>query len=435
MNSPETPIITATLVNSEVITSEVITAEIISPQPTVSQLTESQTPSATGDVMQRSPTIASNVKRSWGGWAVRFLWGVVRVPFRLFQFASLLLLLAICSTLPILQLASLGYMLEAGKRIAQHGNLFYGLPGLAKAGRIGTFLLGASITFLPVWLVRDFAITGQLIDPANNSVQVLEVVSWIMFAMWISHLLWAIARGGSWWHYYWPQPLRIVREAWRPSFWNRAMDQLWTEAAGLKLPSLWWLGTRAFIGGLCWLALPATLMAIGLRGEDRTPLQALLGFSGAILMMLITMYLPFLQMNLAIENRFRAVFELRKVRRQYSSAPWCFLWANFLTLGLALPLYLLRIEATPDEYVWLLSLFFVLFTLPGRWFSGFAIYRSQKTGQKHGWYSRFPAYIIQWAYVPIYVGFIYLSLLVVWDGIASVFFQHAFLIPLPFRGT
>lgn len=430
MNSPEPPIITATLV-----TSEVITAEIISPQLTESQLTEPQTPPATGDVLQPSPLVVSSMKRSWGDWAVRFLWGVLSVPYRLFQFAALLLLLAICSTLPILQLASLGYMLEAGKRIAQHGNLLYGLPGLAKAGRIGTFLLGASITFLPVWLVRDFAITGQLIDPTNNSVQVLEVVSWIMFAMWSSHLLWAIARGGSWWHYYWPQPLRMVREAWRPSFWNQAMDQLWAEAAGLKLPSLWWLGTRAFISGLCWLALPATLMAIGLRGEERTPVQAFLGFSGAILMMLITMYLPFLQMNLAIENRFRAGFELRKVRRQYSNAPWSFLWANFLTLGLALPLYLLRIEATPDEYVWLLSLFFVLFTLPGRWFSGFAIYRSQKTGQKHGWYSRFPAYIIQWAYVPIYLGFIYLSLLVVWDGIASVFFQHAFLIPLPFRGT
>jgi hypothetical protein len=176
-------------------------------------------------------------------------------------------------------------------------------------------------------------------------------------------------------------------------------------------------------------------MAIGLRGEDPSPIQGLLGLIGAFSMMLLTMYLPFLQMNMAIENRFGALFALRKVRRQYSSAPWTFLIANFLTLALAIPLYFLRIEATPEEYVWLLCLFFVLFSLPGRWLTGFAIYRSERTGKKHRWYSRFPAYLAQWAYVPIYLGFLYLSLLVVWDGVASVFFQHAFLIPLPFQGT
>jgi hypothetical protein len=358
-----------------------------------------------------------------------------RIPVVIFQFAALLLLLAICSTIPVVQLASLGYMLEAGKRIAKHGNLLYGLPGLKKAGRIGTFLLGALLTFLPVWLVRDFAITGQLIDPSNNAIQVLEIVSWLMFSGWVAHLLWSIARGGRWWHYLWPQPLRILREAWRPSFWNRSMDELWQEANQWQLFGLWWLGFRAFIGGLCWLAIPATLMAIGLRGEDPSPIQGLLGLIGAFSMMLLTMYLPFLQMNMAIENRFGALFALRKVRRQYSSAPWTFLIANFLTLALAIPLYFLRIEATPEEYVWLLCLFFVLFSLPGRWLTGFAIYRSERTGKKHRWYSRFPAYLAQWAYVPIYLGFLYLSLLVVWDGVASVFFQHAFLIPLPFQGT
>lgn len=427
MNAAEPPIITATIVPPEIVQADIMpsTEKSLSPQPLPETHPLVPTPAA----------VATPAQRTWKGFLVFIFWATLRTPLRLFQFASLLLLLAVCSTLPVIQLASLGYMLEAGKRIAQKGNFFYGLPGLAKAGHIGTFLLGASLTFLPVWLVRDFAITGQLIDPSSNSVQVLEIISWVMFAAWVSHLMWSIARGGRWWHYLWPQPIRMLREAWRPSFWNQAMDRLWNEAAALKLPVLWWLGFRAFVGGLCWLAIPATLMAIGLRGEERTPGQAIIGFMGAVLMMLVTMYLPFLQMNLAVENRFRAVFELRKVRKQYSNAPWSFLLANFFTLALALPLYLLRIEATPGEYVWLLCLFFVLFTLPGRWFTGFAVYRSQRTGKKHGWYSRFPAYLVQWGYVPIYLGFIYLSLLVVWDGIASVFFQHAFLIPLPFQGT
>jgi len=401
----ETPVLVATIVEPDIITADLVA------------------------------TPESGSTRTWGQLFRAIVRALFRIPVVMFQFAALLLLLAICSTIPVVQLASLGYMLEAGKRIARHGNLLYGLPGLKKAGRIGTFLLGASLTFLPVWLVRDFAITGQLIDPSNDAIQVLEVVSWLMFGCWVAHLLWSLARGGRWWHYLWPQPVRILREAWRPSFWNRAMEELWQEANQWKLFGLWWLGFRAFIGGLCWLAIPATLMAVGLRGEDRTPIQGLIGLIGAFSMMLLTMYLPFLQMNMAIENRFGALFALRKVRRQYSSAPWTFLIANFLTLALAIPLYLLKIEATPEEYVWLLCLFFVLFSLPGRWLTGFAIYRSQRTGKKHRWYSRFPAYLAQWAYVPIYLGFLYLSLLVVWDGVASVFFQHAFLIPLPFQGT
>jgi hypothetical protein len=420
MSTSEPSIITATLLPPEIVTADLVVAP-----PNVQ-------PQSVEPPRELPP---STTPRSWRAFTWSTVWAILRIPLRLFQFASLLLILAVCSTIPLIQLASLGYMLEAGKRIANRGNLMYGLPGLATAGRIGVFLLGTGVTFLPVWLIRDFAITGQLIDPASGSVQTLEVISWIVFAMWISNTLWAAARGGKWWHFVWPQPLRILREAWRPSFWNQAMDRLWNAAVQLNFPSLLWLGLRAFIGGLCWLAIPATLMAIGLRSEDRTPLQAFIGFLGAVMMMLVAMYLPFLQMNLAIENRFIAVFELRKVRRQYSTAPWSFLLANFLTLALAVPLYLLRIEATPEEYVWLLCLFFVLFSLPGRWFTGYAIYRSGRTGQKHSWFSRWPAYLSLWAYVPIYIGFLYLSLLVVWDGIASVFLQHAFLIPLPFQGT
>ncbi|MBL8871209.1 MAG: hypothetical protein JNK90_15535, partial [Planctomycetaceae bacterium] len=202
MNSAEPPIITATIVPTEIITAEIL------PSPVEEKLA----PPPTAALSIASPDVHDKQARSWGKFAAATFWGVLNIPFRLFQFASLLLLLAVCSTLPVLQLASLGYMLEAGKRIAQHGNFLYGLPGLAKAGRIGTFLLGASLTFLPVWLVRDFAITGQLIDPSSNSVQVLEILSWIMFAMWASHLIWSIARGGRWYHYLWPQPIRILRE-------------------------------------------------------------------------------------------------------------------------------------------------------------------------------------------------------------------------------
>jgi len=429
MNPTDPPIITATLVPPPHTVEEIISADLVTTPATPTESTQ-----PTNHLVEASQTsLQSSARRTTSIWTI--IQSILGVPHRIFQFAALLFLLAVCSTIPILQWASLGYMLDAGSRIATSGRWRSGLPGLKLAGRIGVILFGSAITFLPVWLVRDFAITGQLIDPLSNQAFNLETISWVMFGFWICHVIWAAVRGGKWWHFLWPQPVRFLREGWRPSLWNKALDRLASQFSRMQIPRLLWLGFRAFIGGLCWLALPASLMAIGLRGEERTPAQALVGFVGAVLMMMAVMYVPFLQMNLARENRFRAIFEVSKVFRQYRAAPWAFMFANFFTLGLAIPLYLLRIEATPEEYVWLLCLFFVLFTLPAKWLTGWAIYRAERRVQKRIWLSRYPAFFIQWGFVPIYIGFVYLSLLVVWDGVASVFLQHAFLIPLPFQGT
>ena len=60
---------------------------------------------------------------------------------------------------------------------------------------------------------------------------------------------------------------------------------------------------------------------------------------------------------MAARNNFWAVFDVLGVRSHYRRAPFAFAFAFFMTLLLAVPLYLLKIEIVPRELGWLPSLF------------------------------------------------------------------------------
>ena len=283
MNTNDSPVITADIVPSGTMPEQPVPVAAILVAERVDTVCE------VAQIAKINPAqLVATPKRSWIASFFRGLGSLIWYsPWRLFQFASLLVLLAVTSTIPVLQLASLGYMLEAGGRIAQSGRWREGLPGLGMAGRIGSFLLGATLTFLPVWFIKDFATTAQLINPGSVDAKFLETFSWILFFAWMGNLTWVFLRGAKWWHFYWPQPIRFVKEIWRPSTWQRANDNLWSAITRLQLPSLLWLGFRGGLGALCWLAIPATFMAIGLRAREEAPLLGLIGLIGAIGMTLV----------------------------------------------------------------------------------------------------------------------------------------------------
>src|SRR5207237_9367722 len=141
-------------------------------------------------------------------------------------------------------------------------------------------------------------------------------------------------------------------------------------------------GFRGFVGGLAWLALPVTLLALGRVG---TPGAALVGFLGAFLLAVVLLYLPFLQMRLAATNRLSAVFELGAVRADFRRAPWAFAFAFVVTLLFALPLYLLKIEMVPREAAWLPSLVFVAFIFAARLLTGWALARARRREAPRLW--------------------------------------------------
>src|SRR4029453_19553930 len=117
-----------------------------------------------------------------------------------------------------------------------------------------------------------------------------------------------------------------------------------------------WLGLRGFAGALAWLIVPSLMMILGTAGKGGGSI--LVGYLGTLAMAFVLLYLPFLQTRFAAENRLAAMFEWSEIRRLFRRAPLAWFFALLVTLALALPLYLLKIEPPPRQVGWQLTVFF-----------------------------------------------------------------------------
>jgi hypothetical protein len=202
---------------------------------------------------------------------------------------------------------------------------------------------------------------------------------------------------------------------------------VWDFVAALRLPYYFWLGARGFAGAFVWLAVPVTLLAVGRQAPP-------VGFVGAALLVGVVLYLPFLQVRFATENRFRALFELGRVRAQFRRAPWAFAAAFAITLLFALPLYVLKIEMIPREAAWLPTLVFLVFIFPARLLAGWAYGRAQRRQTPRHWFFRWTARLGMLPTALVYVVVVFFTQYAAWGGIGSLYEQHAFLLPVPFMG-
>lgn len=103
---------------------------------------------------------------------------------------------------------------------------------------------------------------------------------------------------------------------------------------------------------------------------------------------------------------------------------------------LCIPLYLLRIEATPAELVWAPSIVFVIFMLPAKLLLGAAMGYAEGRAERlplpnRHWTLRWPARVVVLASALLYVVVLYLAQLVAGQGALVMYFQHAFLVPAP----
>ena len=365
-------------------------------------------------------------KYSWWSLPARTL----VVSFRLF---CLCILLAIAASTPILQWASLGYLLETASRMAKNRPWREVVPGLKLAGMIGWISVALIVTWLPAGLSAQFAYQAELIEPGSNIAANWRIAAFVISLAWMLHVTWALIRGGRWRDFLWPAPRRFFREFFRRSTWRSVEDRLWATVTGLQLPRLIWLGFREWIGALIWLVIPGVMVVVGMQSYEQ-PVRVAIGVLGFLLMWWVLLHLPFLQVQMAKENRWRAIFRLSTVRIAFRHAPWAFFLGLLATLGLAIPLYLLRIESPPKELLWLPCVFFVVFTLPAKLCVGWAMNRADRRREPRWWLSRYVAWILQLAIVPFYILFLYLGTLASWEGAAIVFIQHAFLTPVPFLG-
>ena len=393
------------------------------------------------DALRKSFPIVNNVVNngnSHTNGSLMNLWTLIRLPFDalhgVFCFTSLVVLLALLAAVPIFQLIAFGYLLNVGGQLARGTTLREALPQVRQAGQIGLTIIVVMLAGLPIHLLTHWEAVATLIEPGSIQSSVLRGLAIGVSMLTMIFLLWAWARGGRLVHYLWPQPLRFLSEGWRWRTWSSLPDRLWAFTASLELRKYFWLGLRGMLGTIVWL-IPAFIIIAAFRVGE-TGLAGFVGFTALVMLGISLLYLPMLQVHFAAENRLGALFEVDQVRQYFRRAPWAWLMAMVVALILTpIPLYLLKIEATPREAVWLLTLIFVAFILPARVATGLAIRRARRKRESSSWWASCSRWLVRMmmpAVVGIYVLFVYVSQYTSWDGLATWVQQHAVLIPVPF---
>jgi hypothetical protein len=341
--------------------------------------------------------------------------------------------LAVLAALPVLNFLSLGYLLEVGGRIARERRLRAGFVGVRQAARLGGIVLAVWLLLIPLPIIASLARDAELIEPGGVIAQRYRTWLTVWTLVLGLHVGSALCRGGKFRYFFWPfNFVWLIRRLCRGGYYTEACNGLWDFVNSLRLPYYFWLGLRGFVGGMLWLAPPITLLVIG--SVVRSPLAPLVGFVGALLLAVALLYVPFLQVRFAAEGRFRSFLEVSAIRAAFQRAPWAFAIAFIITLASALPLYLLKIEVIPREIGWMETLGFVLFIFPARFLTGWAYARSLKRVKPRFWLFRW----LGWIWMPpaalFFVLIVFFTQYTSWNGVWSLYEQHAFLLPAPFVG-
>jgi hypothetical protein len=361
---------------------------------------------------------------------VKIVWsGIASVCEWLFGAAALTAGLGFLAAVPIVQFISLGYLLEAGGQVATSGRFRDGFIAIRQAARLGGIVLGIWLMLLPLRLIASLARSADLIDPDGPTARNWRLALTVATVLVAMHIVAACSRGGKLRYFLWPfkNPFWLARRLWQGGYYTAARDGVWEFVAALRLPYYFWLGLRGFLGTMAWLVGPITLLALGRQ-------VPVLGFVGALALGIVVLYLPFLQIRYAAVNRMGALFEVRAVRQGFRRGPWEYGLAVVITLAFAIPLYLLKIEMIPREAAWLPSILFVSFIFPARLLTGWAHARSQRRRTNRHWFFRWTGRLGIVAAAAAYVVIVFFSQYAAWEGIWSLYEQHAFLLPVPFLG-
>ncbi len=385
-------------------------------------------PVAVAESLEESRPAPQGVRRRFSALVRRIVRSLGSGAEWLLGLASLVVILSTLAAWPLVQLLSLGYLLESSARVARSGRLRDGLVGVRRAAHLGGMALGIWLALLPAWLVELQARSAELIDPGSRVARNWRAALVVVTVFTFFHLAVAVARGGRLRHFLCPldHPFWFFRRLRAGGLYVEMRDAAWSYVAALRLPHYFRLGLVGFLGTLAWLAVPAILIAAGGR-------QPLLGVLGALVLAMIVPFLPFLQVHYAVEGRLSALFSRRTIRERFRRAPWAFAFALVMLLVAAsIPLYLLKIEMVPRDAAWLPSLVFVIFLAPARLLLGWAYARSGRREEPRHWLLRWMGRLAIIPAALLYVLVVFLAQYTSWEGVTSLYDQHAFLLPVPF---
>lgn len=348
-----------------------------------------------------------------------------------FGFITMLVLLAFIAVIPILNFVSLGYLVQMGANIASTGKLTDGLVGIKKSAILGRMALGSWLCFWPVKFVFELKMAAHLTDPGGSQEQFFHLLSIFLLFLTVLHILWACLRGGKFRHFIWPAPLAFYKWLKTPQHFKPLTEKISRYLSEIQFKSYFTLGFKSFLGASIWLAIPVGLLIFT---TFLPPAGMVLSIPAGIALMWVVLHLPFLQLHLANQKSFRAVFDIKSIRQVFQKAPLNSWLALFITLLFSIPLYLLKIELTPEEIAWMPSLLFVFFIFPARLLVGWAIFKANRhqdlSARGYRWAAKVAAIPVLLGYVTL----IFINQYLSWNGSYSLLEQHAFLVPAPWMG-
>lgn len=391
------------------------------------------------DAKSKDPSVAvspAEAPRVRPPWTLRRLlgavwWGVATAVSTLFGLTSLVFLLAVVAAIPGLNFYVLGYLLEVEGRVGRSGKFRDAFPLLSLAPKLGSIALGIWLWLIPLRVLSDAAADAHLIAPGSAPDHRLHLLVNGLFVVITVHLCLALARGGSLSCFFRPiKNARWLYQRYRErDYWATAETAVVAFVRELRLGYHWWLGVRGFAGALLWLAPPTLLLAAMRRTE---PGPAIITIIGGVLLSIVLSWVPFLQARFAVENRWRAMFELRAVRELYRHAPFSWLFTILITLTLALPLYLFKVALPPQDMMWLVTLIFIVSIYPARVLTGWAYYRAAHREKRTWWPLRYSVWLVLQPLLLFYVFLVFFTQFIGKYGKLVLFEHHAFLLPVPF---
>jgi len=340
--------------------------------------------------------------------------------------------LAMLASIPILQFLSLGYLLEAGGRVARSGRFRDGFIGVRNAGGFGVIFVYTWLFLLPIRFLADMTHSADIIDPGGPAAAQYRIGMIVAMIAVFMHITLACALGGRWWHFISPfNAIWVLVRVLRGGYFAQARDTVWDLTMSLRLPHYFWQGFRGFVVAFAWLVVPVSFLAMG---HAKFAIAPLFGFMGAFWLSLVLLYLPFLQLRVASTGRMREGFNVLEVRRDFRKAPWAHAFATVITLLFAIPLYLFKIEIVPQEAAWLPGLIFIAFIFPARLMAGKAMGRAGRRDEPRHWFFRLTGRLPLLPVAVFYVTIVFFTQYTSWNGVWSLYEQHAFLLPVPFFG-
>ena len=356
------------------------------------------------------------------GWIVRHAFGL----------ASLVVLLAVLSVVPIVNFYVLGYLLEAEGRVARTGKLRKAFPLLSVAPRLGSIALGLWLWMIPLRLLSSIAGDAVLISPNSTVSRGWQTATGFASVFIGLHLILALSRGGSLGCFF--RPLKnafwLINQIRTGGYWEHAEQHLQQFVASFHIKHHFLLGVKGFLGALWYLVLPTACFAAANSSKGGGIVLTLMG---GFWLVFVFGLLPLRQASLAARGTIADMRDKHLAKRIRAHAPIASFFAVLFTFALALPLYLLKIRLLPQDAMWVASLVFIVSIYPARIITGWAWSRGNRPDKPmSGRPLRWTMWALSFSALVAYTVVLFFMQDISEHGKLALFEHHAFLLPVPF---